>query len=184
MTNIEKNMLDAQIRGFGRFSLMIGILLIVLGTIGVLAPVLFSFVTATLFAWLLIISGLIWGWHGFQHGSSFIDWLKAILLLTIGVLILFQPVIGIESVALLFSAYFMLDAIVSFFLSVKAGKIGGRVWMVFNGLIDSALAVLFLLNWPDSALWMVGLFVGISLIFDGWALTMIGWSMRHNSKIM
>jgi uncharacterized membrane protein HdeD (DUF308 family) len=50
--------------------------------------------------------------------------------------------------------------------------------MIFNGLINIALALLFLLNWPDSALWMVGLFVGISLLFDGWVLVRIGWSMR------
>ncbi len=184
MMNVDKDLLDAQVHGFGRFSLVIGMLLIVLGAIGVVAPVLFSFITATLFAWLLIVSGLVWAWHGHQHGNGMIDWLKAILLLTIGVLILFRPVIGIESVALLFSAYLLLDAFISFFLSSKTARTGGRLWMVFNGLIDIALAVLFLLNWPDSALWMIGLFVGISLIFDGWALTMIGWSMRRNSKIM
>ncbi|APZ42447.1 hypothetical protein BW247_04545 [Acidihalobacter ferrooxydans] len=43
------------------------------------------------------------------------------------------------------------------------------------------LAVLFLFNWPDSALWMVGLFVGISLLFDGWMLTAIGWSLRKTA---
>lgn len=184
MTNIEKNMLDAQIRGFGRFSRVIGIVLIVLGAIGVMAPVLFSFVTATLFAWLLIISGLVWGWHGFQHGNRIMDWLKAILLLAVGILVLFRPVVGIESVALLFSVYFMLDAVVSFFLSSKITQKGGRLWLILNGVIDIALAILFLLNWPDSALWMVGLFVGISLMFDGWVLIMIGGFWRRNSKIM
>lgn len=184
MMNVDKNLLEAQVHGFGRFTLIIGMLLIVLGAFGVVVPVLFSFVTATLFAWLLIISGLVWAWHGYQHGKGLIDWLKAILLLTVGVLILFQPVIGIASIALLFSAYFLLDAFVSFFLSSKTVQMGVRLWMIFNGLIDIALAVVFLLNWPDAALWMVGLFVGISLIFDGWALTMIGWSMRRNSKLM
>ncbi|MBD3813520.1 HdeD family acid-resistance protein [Halothiobacillus sp.] len=184
MSNIETQLLDAQVHGFGRFTLIIGLVLIVLGAVGVMAPVIFSFITATLFAWLLIVSGLVWAWHGYQHGRSLMDWLKAILLLTVGVLILFQPVIGIASIALLFSAYFLLDAFVSFFLSSKTAQMGIRIWMIFNGLIDIALAVVFLLNWPDAALWMVGLFVGISLIFDGWALTMIGWSIRRQSKLM
>jgi uncharacterized membrane protein HdeD (DUF308 family) len=176
--NIDKTWLDAQTHSFGRHSLSIGSLLIALGFIGIAAPVLLSLATAALFAWLLILGGGFWGWHAYQHGTGIVDWLKAMLLLIVGVLVLVQPVIGIESLALLVSFYLLLDAFVSFSMIGKLRRTGGRTWMIFNGLINIALALLFLLNWPDSALWMVGLFVGISLLFDGWVLVRIGWSMR------
>jgi uncharacterized membrane protein HdeD (DUF308 family) len=54
--------------------------------------------------------------------------------------------------------------------------------MIFNGVMDILLAGVFLWGWPQSSLWMVGLFVGISLIFDGWALIMIGRSLKRSAS--
>jgi uncharacterized membrane protein HdeD (DUF308 family) len=33
-------------------------------------------------------------------------------------------------------------------------------------------------QWPVSGLWVIGLFIGIELIFDGWALAMLGITAR------
>lgn len=175
---IDKAWFGVQAHSFGRHSLAVGILLIVLGGVGIVAPVLLSLATAVLFAWLLILGGLSWAWHAYQHGNGIVDWFKAVLLLVVGVLVLLRPIIGIESLALLVSFYLLFDAFASFSMVGNVRRNGGRAWMIFNGIIDIALALLFLLNWPDSALWMVGLFVGISLLFDGWVLAAIGWSLR------
>lgn len=177
---INKALLDTQVHSFGRHTLGVGILLVVLGCVGIVAPVLLSLVTAALFAWLLVLGGVFWAWHAYQHGQAAVDWLKAALLLVIGVLMLLRPLIGIESLALLVSLYLVLDAFASFSIVGRVRRSGGRAWMVFNGIVDIALAFLFLLDWPDSAVWMVGLFVGVSLLFDGWALAAIGWSIRRS----
>ncbi len=43
-----------------------------------------------------------------------------------------------------------------------------------NTLITGILLILlFLIGWPVTSLWLVGLYVGISLLFDGWALVAI-----------
>ena len=54
--------------------------------------------------------------------------------------------------------------------------------MVFNGLTSIGLAVLILIGWPATSLWLVGLYVGINLLFDGWALVAIGWSLRQGAR--
>ena len=38
-------------------------------------------------------------------------------------------------------------------------------WPLVSGIIDVILGVLIWQEWPDSALWVIGLFVGINLIF-------------------
>jgi len=43
------------------------------------------------------------------------------------------------------------------------------VWLI-NAITSLVLGVLFIIGWPLSSLWLVGLFVGISLLFDGFAL--------------
>lgn len=34
-------------------------------------------------------------------------------------------------------------------------------------------------QWPWSGLWVIGLFVGIDLIFYGWSLVMVGLSAKN-----
>jgi uncharacterized membrane protein HdeD (DUF308 family) len=43
----------------------------------------------------------------------------------------------------------------------------GWGWQVADGLITLALGLLVFAEWPASGLWVIGLFVGIDLIFYG-----------------
>ncbi len=175
---MDSNWIDKQSQRFGNHTLTVGILLIVLGFIGILVPVALSVITAALIGWLLILGSAFWGWHAYKHGASSIDWIKSILLLFTGILILVRPLTGIASIAILLSLYLFMDAFASFSMADRTRIRSVHGWMIFNGIIDIILGVLFLVGWPASSLWMVGMFVGISLLFDGWALATIGWGMR------
>jgi membrane protein HdeD len=128
---------------------------------------------------LLVAGGLLWAWHSIRHGAGWADWIKPVVLLAAGGLTAHRSWAGIADIALLIAAYLVLDAVASFSPAGNASGKAGRGWMIFKGIADIVLAGLFLWGWPQSSLWMVGLFVGISLIFDGWALVAIGWSLRH-----
>jgi membrane protein HdeD len=171
--------LDDTVKRFGAHSLWVGILLLIVGTIGVILPVVLSELTIALVASLLLAGGLLWIWHSIRHGIGWTDWIKPVVLVAAGGLIAYKPWAGIAGVALLIAAYLVFDAIASFSLAGNASGKTGHGWMIFKGATDIVLAALFLWGWPQSSLWMVGLFVGISLIFDGWALVAIGWSLRH-----
>jgi len=54
--------------------------------------------------------------------------------------------------------------------------------MVFNGVVSLLLAILFLAGWPATSIWLVGLYISISLFFDGWALLTISW-MQHKEPL-
>jgi uncharacterized membrane protein HdeD (DUF308 family) len=45
------------------------------------------------------------------------------------------------------------------------------------------LAALFMIGWPETSYWLVGLYVAISLVFDGWALLFIGWTLRKEEAV-
>ncbi len=173
--------LKKQIESFGPHTLAMGILLVILGTIGIVLPGLLSIATVGFLAGLLILGGGIWVYHTYKSGTrSFMDWLKPQLLLFTGVLMLIFPVQGVASLALLLTFYFVLDSYSSFSFAYNRYPDKGWGWMVFNGLVDLLLASLFIYGWPASSPWLVGLFVGISLLFDGWALIAIGWAMRKS----
>ena len=46
-------------------------------------------------------------------------------------------------------------------------RFGAWGWPLASGVIDLTLGVMIWLEWPASALWVIGLFVGISLVFRG-----------------
>jgi uncharacterized membrane protein HdeD (DUF308 family) len=46
-------------------------------------------------------------------------------------------------------------------------------------VISFLLGVLIWAGWPGSSEWVIGTFVGIDLIFNGWSLLVLGWIVRR-----
>lgn len=176
------NMLPIDKKAFGKFgpyTLITGILLVVLGVAGILLPGVMSLSTVILIAWLLLTGGGLWAVHTYKHSpKSVMDWVKPALLLIFGGMMLFYPVSGVAAVGLLLAVYLLLGALHSFALAQSIHPDKGWGWMTFNGVVSIMLASLFLIGWPDTSLWLVGIYVGISLLFDGWALVVIGLALR------
>jgi uncharacterized membrane protein HdeD (DUF308 family) len=174
-------LIDKQvIEKFGPYTLPIGFLLIVLGAVGILLPALMAFSTAIFVGWLLLVGSILWAAHTYRHCRTHVmDWLKPALLFITASLMLFYPIGGVQVVGLLLAVYLLLDALGSFMLAQFVHPAKGWGWMVFNGVISIVLAALFLIGGPTTSLWMVGLYVGINLLFNGTALVAIGWHMRN-----
>lgn len=174
---------NKEFNNFGPYTLVTGILLLILGSVGIFLPALMSLEIVLFIAALLIVGGIFWAIHTFKNNpKSFIDWLKPVLLLISGGLMLFYPTPGIAAVGLLLAIYLLLDAFGSFALAHAIHPIQGWGWMTFNGIASLILALLFLIGWPATSLWLVGLYVGISLFFDGWALIILGWAQRKKNQ--
>ena len=169
---------------FGPYTFITGILLIVLGTVGVFLPGVMSLGTEIFIAWLLLIGAIFWAIHTYKYSpKSVMDWLKPALLFVIGGLMVFYPVSGVAGVGLLLAIYLLLDAFGSFAFAQSIHPAKGWGWMTINGATSAVLAALFLIGWPATSLWLVGLYVAISLLFDGWALLFIGWALRKGKQL-
>ena len=46
-------------------------------------------------------------------------------------------------------------------------------------MVTLLLGIVIWGQWPISGPWMIGTFVGIDLIFDGWSLVMLGMTARE-----
>jgi uncharacterized membrane protein HdeD (DUF308 family) len=53
-----------------------------------------------------------------------------------------------------------------------------RGWRLASSIITLLLGVLILLEWPASGLFIIGLFIGIDLIFTGWVYIVSALSAR------
>ena len=164
---------------FGKFSAIAGALLIVLGAVGIFLPSFISLEITLLLSALLLIGGIFWLIHSIKYRTKeWTEWLKPALLLVIGGLMALYPMTGIATIGLLLATYLLIDAYSSFIMAYALRHNKGWFWMAFNGFTSFVLATLFLIGWPASSLWLVGLFISISLLFDGIALFSIYWVQR------
>ncbi|HFD11080.1 MAG TPA: hypothetical protein ENJ32_01215 [Crenotrichaceae bacterium] len=181
-----KNPLVSEIHNFGRFSLTAGVILFVLGSIGIALPVIMSMTASIFFGWLVFIAGMFWIYSTYKYSyKHWLDWIKPLLLIAVGLLVLFDPLSGVIALALIFTFYLMLDAAGSFYIAYSMHPFYGWGWMVVNGIASLLLATLLLIGWPQTTPVILGLFIGISLVFDGSVLIMIWWrvhKIEHNDR--
>jgi len=160
--------------------LAFGIGLILLGVAAIARSVAATVVSMVFFGWLLamasgieIIQALIVGrWAGF-----FLHLLAAILFGVVGFLFIARPLAGAEVVTVLMASFFLVGGLFQV-LGTVLTFLPGYGWHILDGAISMILGVLVLRQWPASGLWVIGLFVGINLIFYGVAWTALALSLR------
>jgi uncharacterized membrane protein HdeD (DUF308 family) len=155
-----------------------GVLLILLGIAAVAMPLMAGIAAALVFAWILILTGMIGLISAFAgRAHSHLGWslASAIIALVIGVILLLYPLAGAIALTVVISVYLLLDgvALIGLALDHRRRGIGPWGWLLVSGLIDIVLAaIIFFMNAIGSAVF-VGVIVGISLIFAGIALLLV-----------
>ena len=171
---------SAILKKFRKHSLVVGGLLLLLGVLGIILPSALSLVASAFLGWMLLIGGVLSLYFAFlTKWRSAWSWVKALLLLFTGVLILANPVAGILAVALLIALYLLMDAAGNLTLAQALHPHKGWGWMAANGVLSLGLALIMVFAVPATTVVLVGLYLGISLLFDGIALIMLGLSAKH-----
>ena len=166
--------------------LLLGITLVVLGTLAIADPFIASF---TSFAAVLILGFLLLAAGITQIISSFwagkwsgmlMHMLIGVLYGVVGYMIIDQP--GVSMVVLTkFIAIFLIVAGVFRIVSALMTRFNDWGWVLMNGVITLLLGLIINRQLPEAALWVIGLFIGIELIFNGWAWIMLSLGLRRIS---
>jgi uncharacterized membrane protein HdeD (DUF308 family) len=166
------------------FYLLQGVLLIVTGVFALIFPVLSTVAVIFMIGWLLVISAALQAVSlaGSRHAPHF--WLQLVsagLALLVGLLILLHPGAGILSFTLLLLVYFMISGIakVVFALTIKPFPNWG--WVLASGIVGIAVSFVLWSSMPLTAIWLLGVLLGIQLISEGLALTYMAWSARRKT---
>ena len=167
LPNFDNTQVDF-LEKFSKKSKTAGIIFILLGLVGIVFPLFMSITSAIFFGWILLFSGFFAGYHTYTlNKSDVFGWLKAFILILFGGLTIINPLPGVATLGILFSVYFAMDAFGSIALALSLKGNSGWWITLLNGFISAILAFLFIKDWPFGSLYYVGLFIGISLFFDG-----------------
>lgn len=154
----------------------LGILMIVLGCVAIAFSVLTTLATMVFVGWLLIIGGVLQAAHAFttkNWSGFFIDLLTGILYAVAGFMIVANPGVTALTLTLLIAMFLFFGGIFRI-VAALAVRFPNWGWLLLHGIINVLLGVAIWQQWPLSGLWVIGLFVGIDMLFNGWALVMLG----------
>ena len=161
--------------------LALGIVLIVLGAIALGSTFLMTLVTMVFIGWLMIIGGVIEVVHACavkNWGGFFVDLLTGILYVVVGFMIVSNP--GATAVALtLLIAMFLIFGGLFRIATAVIVRFQNWMWLLLHGVINLLLGIAIWRQWPVSGLWVIGLFVGIDMILNGWSLVMLGLAAKN-----
>jgi uncharacterized membrane protein HdeD (DUF308 family) len=154
----------------------LGVVLMIVGAVAVSSTVLSTLASVLTFGILMMTGGIVQivnaflgrSWSGF-----FLHLLAGILQLIVGELLIEHPVVAAEGLTLVLAVGFLLGGAIRLVYALVE-SFPGRGWVLVNGLIVFALGISIWRQWPASSLWVIGLFIGIDLIFSGWSWVMLG----------
>jgi len=161
-----------------------GIILLILGTVAILVPVIASVAATIFFGSLLLVSGSVGLIATLRAGRvPGFAWslLSALVAIAAGIVLLWWPVQGTLSLTVVLIAFLLMDGILTilYALDHRRALTGRWRWMLVSGILDLVLGVMLFVFLPGTALWALGLLIGIDLLFGGWALIFMAAHARH-----
>lgn len=158
----------------------LGIVLVVLGTIAIGASVFVTLATMVFVGCLMLIGGMLQtihaiamrGWSGF-----YIDLIAGLLYTVVGLMIVAHPGATAVGLTLIIAVLLIFGGIFRIVIALSA-RYQNRLWLLLHGIVNLLLGIAIWHDWPLSGMWVIGLFVGIDMIFNGWTLVMLGLAAK------
>ena len=161
--------------------------LLILGLIAVAVPPLTTLAETILFGWLFMVSGVIglfttfWmrGMPGFRWSLA-----SAVLAILAAIWLLAKPIAGPLTLTAVLILFFLIEGISSVMFAIDHRRELSGQWefMLLSGLVDLVLCVMIATGLPSTAVWALGLLVGINMVFGGVALIAMALHARSEAQ--
>jgi uncharacterized membrane protein HdeD (DUF308 family) len=172
--------MSAAVREHWKAFLFEGILLAILGLAAIIVPPLASLAVTIFLGWMFLISGiggLIITFWARQMPGFWWSLISAALAVLAGIVLLMRPVQGTLTLTIVVGAYFLAEGVATIMYALEHRRELSQRWgwMLTAGLMDIIVAGVIIAGLPGSALWAIGLLVGLNLMFGG--ATLIGMAL-------
>jgi uncharacterized membrane protein HdeD (DUF308 family) len=178
---VMREAMREKVKQHSLWYLVQGGVMILAGILALVYPVVSSFAAVFLLGCLLIVSGIV-------QGISLIDarevphfWLQlvsVVLSVIVGVLLIRHRGAGLLVLTLLLLVYFMVEGISKVIFSLTIRPFPNWGWVLASGIITILLAFYLWASLPITAVWLLGVLLGIQLICEGTALGYLAWTVR------
>jgi uncharacterized membrane protein HdeD (DUF308 family) len=152
--------------------ILLGIVLIIAGVVVLGNVVWFSVVGAMIIGIAAIVGGAFEVIHAFwTKGWGGFIWqvILGLLYIAAGIYIVTQPIGAVLALTWVIAIVFLALGLVRLIVGFQNWSVGGWL-LVLSGVFGIIAGIIILSGWPESSMWVIGLLLGIDLIFSGF-----GW---------
>ena len=155
----------------------VGGIMLVIGFLSLSMPMLASFAIETLVGFFLLALGFSNAFGAFSafrgNDSPWSAVFMAVISFAAGIIFLVRPSAGVMTLSILLAAYFLIDGVMKIVEYFRIRTIGGSAWILISGIFGILLAMLMWQNFFTGAE-VIGIILGIDLIFGGVSFIMLG----------
>jgi uncharacterized membrane protein HdeD (DUF308 family) len=165
-----------------RWVVAFGVLSTVLGVIGLGMTFGLTLAGVLVFGVLLLIAGgfqlvdafMSKGWKGTLLSAAI-----AVVYLIAGVAMIFDPIGAAIALTLVIGVALLVVGTLRVGIAVQHRGGRGWQWALVGGILSVLLGGLSVLEWPMSGLWVIGLFIAVELLINGFTALFIGLAARR-----
>ena len=164
--------------------LLLGIALVILGSLCIIDPFVPTLASVFVLGFILMAAGITQIVSSFWAGKwsgMLMHMLIGVLYVVVGYMIVDAPVINMVLITK-FIAIFLIVSGVFRMISALVVRFPDWGWALLNGGVTLLLGIIINRQLPEAALWVIGLFVGIEMLFNGWAWVMLALDLRAVAK--
>lgn len=149
-----------------------GLALIVLGCVGLVATFTFGLVSTFSFGFMMLAGGAFLVADAFRHdGWKGRIWsgLIGLLYVITGLMVFANPVSALITLTLFIAIAMLVAGAFRIVMAFQLRPMPAWIMVLISGVLSVLLGGLILSQWPGSSRWVLGTFLSIELIFQGWA---------------
>jgi uncharacterized membrane protein HdeD (DUF308 family) len=148
-----------------------GVAMVIIGILAILAPLASGLLFDMIFGAILIGAGIVEFIDAVRAGT----WQRGLMLalagvvtVVAGILYIARPTLGLVALSVVFLAYLVFVGVFRIVMAFQLPRgAPGKVWSFVSGIVALVLAYLAIGQMPSLSLWLIGTFIGVSLIFSG-----------------
>jgi uncharacterized membrane protein HdeD (DUF308 family) len=159
----------------------LGIIYVVAGLVALGSVVLATVATVFVVGIMMVIAGVAEVINAFQIKTwgKFLLWLLlGVLYIVAGFVTFENPLLAAAVLTLLLGFSLVASGIMRIVLAFSMKEGAPWIWVALSGTITLLLGLVILAHWPVSGLYILGLFLGIDLVFAGASWISVGFGLR------
>lgn len=183
-TNLDLN-LRQEIRQGAGWGIALGVVLIISGILAIALPLATAIALSLLFGWLFILGGItqiVYAIVSRRAGAFIWKLLLGVFYLLGGIFVLLSPGITVLTLSLILGISILVQSVTQVIAAFQMRPEQGWGWMLFSGITGIILGILIWSEWPVGAVWLLGIWFGCNLLFDGIGVVMVASLIRSALK--
>lgn len=165
--------------------MVVGFVLIIAGFACIVFPLASTLAIKIIIGWALLFVGvsyLVSAFSSEKKSGRMMNIVLGVLFVFVGGMMAFNLFEGVIALTILLALAFIFQGAVEVSESWKRRPGVGWGWLMVSGLVSILAGVLIYMNLPSSAVWALGLLVGINLISSGAYFLAMGGVIRQLTK--